>query len=160
MAWDRQGKHRLRLIDLGDQVERAVHKVWPLRYETGKAVAGQVKEKVPDTAFLIGSSWFTGTIRWYSTTTCLRLFFCVPPAGRFFFSFYYYYKTVSEVFPVIASDQYAEKETTPNTLHLRPSPSIISKRQHRPRHAVTSVPAADVHLHGKLAAMSYLFISM
>ena len=66
----------------------------------------------------------------------------VPPAGRFFFSFddddddddyHYYYnynnKMVSEIFPVVASDQYAEKNSSPNTLHLGPSPSIISKRQ-------------------------------
>ena len=36
---------------------------------------------------------------------------------------------VSEIFPVLASDQYAEKNSSPNTLHLGPSPSIISKRQ-------------------------------
>ena len=36
---------------------------------------------------------------------------------------------VSKIFLVIASDQYAEKELSPNTLHLGPSPSIISKRQ-------------------------------
>ena len=36
---------------------------------------------------------------------------------------------MSEVFHVVASDQYAEKELSPNTLHLGPSPSIISKRQ-------------------------------
>ena len=36
---------------------------------------------------------------------------------------------VSEVFPVVPSDQYAEKNSSPNTLHLGPSPSIISKRQ-------------------------------
>ena len=36
---------------------------------------------------------------------------------------------VSEIFPVVASDQYDEKELSPNTLHLDPSPSIISKRQ-------------------------------
>ena len=36
---------------------------------------------------------------------------------------------VSKIFPVIASDQYAEKELPPNTLHLGPSPSIISKQQ-------------------------------
>ena len=36
---------------------------------------------------------------------------------------------VSKIFPVVASDQYAEKELSPNILHLGPSPSIISKRQ-------------------------------
>ena len=36
---------------------------------------------------------------------------------------------VTKIFPVVASDQYAEKELSPNTLHLGPSPSIISKRQ-------------------------------
>ena len=36
---------------------------------------------------------------------------------------------VSEIFPVVASDQYAEKIFSPNSLHLSPSPSIISKRQ-------------------------------
>ena len=37
---------------------------------------------------------------------------------------------VSKIFPVVASDQYAEKELSPNTLHLGLSPSIIiSKRQ-------------------------------
>ena len=35
----------------------------------------------------------------------------------------------SEIFPVAASDQYAEKHLSPNTLHFCPSPSIISKRQ-------------------------------
>ena len=35
---------------------------------------------------------------------------------------------VSEIFLVVASDQYAEKKWSPNTLHLGPSPSIISKR--------------------------------
>ena len=35
---------------------------------------------------------------------------------------------VSKIFPVVASDQYAEKGLSPNTLHLGPSPSIISKR--------------------------------
>ena len=34
---------------------------------------------------------------------------------------------VSKIFPVKASDQYAEKELSPDTLHLGPSPSIISK---------------------------------
>ena len=36
---------------------------------------------------------------------------------------------VSKIFPVVASDEYAEKELSPNTLHLGPSPRIISKRQ-------------------------------
>ena len=36
---------------------------------------------------------------------------------------------VTKIFPVVASDRYAEKELSPNTLHLGPSPSIISKRQ-------------------------------
>ena len=36
---------------------------------------------------------------------------------------------VSKIFPVVASDQYTEKKLSPNTLHLGPSPSIISKRQ-------------------------------
>ena len=35
---------------------------------------------------------------------------------------------VSKIFPVVASDRYAEKELSPNTLHLGPSPSIINKR--------------------------------
>ena len=35
----------------------------------------------------------------------------------------------SKIFPVVASDQYAEKELSPNAFHLGPSPSIISKRQ-------------------------------
>ena len=34
-------------------MERVVHKVRRLRKENGKAVTGQVKEKVPDTSFLI-----------------------------------------------------------------------------------------------------------
>ena len=39
----------------------------------------------------------------------------------------------SEIFPVVASDQYAEKEKkrkklSPNSLHLSSSPSMISKR--------------------------------
>ena len=36
---------------------------------------------------------------------------------------------VSKIFHVVASDQYNEKNSSPNTLHLGPSPSIISKRQ-------------------------------
>ena len=36
---------------------------------------------------------------------------------------------VTKIFPVAASDQYAEKELSPNALHLGPSPIIISKRQ-------------------------------
>ena len=43
-------------MNLGDQVERAVHKVRRLRQETGKAVTGQVKGKVPNTPFLIDRS--------------------------------------------------------------------------------------------------------
>ena len=35
---------------------------------------------------------------------------------------------VSEIFPVAASDQYAEKYSSPNSLHHGPSPSIISNR--------------------------------
>ena len=34
---------------------------------------------------------------------------------------------VSEIFPVVASDQYAERNTSPNTLH--PWPNMISERQ-------------------------------
>ena len=37
-------------------MERAVHKVRRLRQKTGKAVTGQVKEKVPGTSFLIDRS--------------------------------------------------------------------------------------------------------
>ena len=36
---------------------------------------------------------------------------------------------MSEIFHVVASDIYAEKNSSPKTLHLGPSPSIISKRQ-------------------------------
>ena len=36
---------------------------------------------------------------------------------------------VSEIFHVVASDQYPEKNSSPDTLHFGPSPSIISKRQ-------------------------------
>ena len=36
---------------------------------------------------------------------------------------------VSKIFHVVASDQYAGKNSSPNTLHLGPSQSIISKRQ-------------------------------
>ena len=36
---------------------------------------------------------------------------------------------VTKIFPVVASDQYAGKELSPNTLHLGPPPSIIGKRQ-------------------------------
>ena len=36
---------------------------------------------------------------------------------------------VSEIFHVVASDQYAGKNSSPDTLHLGPSHSIISKRQ-------------------------------
>ena len=54
----------------------------------------------------------------------------VPPAGRFFVSFLFIiileHLMASEIFPVAASDQYAEKKLSPNSLHLGPSPSIIS----------------------------------
>ena len=36
---------------------------------------------------------------------------------------------VSKKCPVVTSDQYAEKISSPNALHLSPSPSMISKRQ-------------------------------
>ena len=36
---------------------------------------------------------------------------------------------VCEIFHLAASDQYVEKYSSPNTLHLGPSPSIMSKRQ-------------------------------
>ena len=45
---------------LGDQVERAVHKVRRLRKKTGEAVTGQVKGKVPATSFLIDRSSLPG----------------------------------------------------------------------------------------------------
>ena len=48
---DQQRRYRSWPVNLGDQLERAVHKVRRLRWETGKAVTGQVKEKVPDTSF-------------------------------------------------------------------------------------------------------------
>ena len=53
---------------------------------------------------------------------------------------------VAEIFPVVASDQYAEKELSPNTLHLGPSPSIISKRQ-LPRLAIVdeTIYYSEVH---------------
>ena len=54
--------------DTGGRVERAVHKVRRLRQETGKAVAGQVKEKVPDTSFLIGSSLLSIRLNWQQST--------------------------------------------------------------------------------------------
>ena len=36
---------------------------------------------------------------------------------------------MSDLFPVVASDHYAEKTSSLNILHIGPSPSIISKRQ-------------------------------
>ena len=36
---------------------------------------------------------------------------------------------ISEIFHGVASDQPAQKNSASNTLHLGPSPSIISKRQ-------------------------------
>ena len=36
---------------------------------------------------------------------------------------------VSKIFPVVAWDQYTEKELSPNTLHFGPLPSIISTQQ-------------------------------
>ena len=36
---------------------------------------------------------------------------------------------VSKIFPVVASDQFAEKKWSSNTLHLGPLPSIICKWQ-------------------------------
>ena len=36
---------------------------------------------------------------------------------------------VSEIFPVVATDQHAEKNSSPNTLHVSPSPTIISEQQ-------------------------------
>ena len=48
----------------------------------------------------------------YSATSCLRnVCFWRAMAGKCFFSFYnYYYEMVSEIFPITASDQYAEKK--------------------------------------------------
>ena len=34
----------------------------------------------------------------------------------------------STIFSVVALDQYAEKHLSPNTLHLSPWPSLVSKR--------------------------------
>ena len=45
---------------LGDQVERAVHKVRRLRKKTGEAVTGPVKGKVLATSFLIDRSSLPG----------------------------------------------------------------------------------------------------
>ena len=64
------------------------------------------------------------------STTCLRkcvFLACHRPVG---FSFLFIIIImVTKIFPVVASDQYAEKELSPNTLQFGPSPSIISKRQ-------------------------------
>ena len=49
-----------RLVNLSDQVERAVHKVRRLQYKIGKTVTGQVKGEVPDTSFLIDRSSLPG----------------------------------------------------------------------------------------------------
>ena len=65
------------------------------------------------------------------STTCLRkcvFLACHRPVG-FSFLFIIIIIMVSKIFPVVASDQYAEKELSPNTMHLGPSPSIINKRQ-------------------------------
>ena len=48
---------------------------------------------------------------------------------------------VSEKCPVVRSDQYAENNWSPNTLHLSPSPSMISKRQL----PVSSIWNSEVH---------------
>ena len=52
----------------------------------------------------------------------------VPPLVGFSFVLIIIIIMVSKIFPVVASDQYAEKELSPSTLHLDPSPSIISKQ--------------------------------
>ena len=65
MARDRQRRYRSWLVNLGDQVERWRERctrldvyifVRRLRWESGKTVAGQVKEQVPDASFLIDRS--------------------------------------------------------------------------------------------------------
>ena len=58
--------------------------------------------------------------------------FCVGVFYALYINFYLSFiiiTVVSKILPVVASDHYAEKELSPNTLHLGPSPSIISKRQ-------------------------------
>ena len=58
--------------------------------------------------------------------------FCVEVFYVLYINFYLPFiiiTVVSKICPVVASDQYAEKELSPSTLHLVPSPSIISKRQ-------------------------------
>jgi len=39
-------------------------------------------------------------------------------------------KMVFEIFPVVATDQYGAKDTSPSSLHLSPWPSMIGERQH------------------------------
>ena len=65
----------------------------------------------------------------YSYITCLRKVYVsgVPSAGRFFFN--YWLENGVWNIHVVASDQYAETNSSPNTLQLGPSPSIISIRQ-------------------------------
>ena len=67
------------------------------------AITGQVKEKVPDTSFLIDRSSLPDHTFKYSGITCLHNVFlaCHRPVGLLL-------ENASEIFPVIASDQYAE----------------------------------------------------
>ena len=67
------------------------------------AITGQVKEKVPDTSFLIDRSSLPYHTFKYSGITCLHNVFlaCHRPVGLLL-------ENASEIFPVIASDHYAE----------------------------------------------------
>ena len=57
LASDQQRRYRSRLVNLGDQVERSVHRFRRLPQEqSGNAVAGHVTGKVPDISFFIDRS--------------------------------------------------------------------------------------------------------
>ena len=85
-----------------------------------KAITGQVKEKVPDTSFLTDRSSLPEPLRLniLLSTACMRkcvLLACHRPVG-FSFLFIIIIIMLCKIFPVVASDQYAEKELSPNTL--------------------------------------------
>ena len=62
---------------------------------------------------------------------------------------------MSEIFHEVASDQYAEKNSLPNTLHLGPSPSIISKRQLPVSSTIVRYILHDEEIHSRTHARTH-----
>ena len=56
---------------------------------------------------------------------------------------------VPEIIPVVAPDQYAEKKSLPSSLHLGPSPSIISERQLPVSSTIVKYALHDLEIYSK-----------